>query len=146
MRVDTVDTKKGTGMDNLFILYRYLANSQHRNDEDNPYNVALRAVENFLDIQKDLENPWGRRVLESGGFMWEEAEHITEHLMLGHKTALCAQFDSSLEAVKDFAQSHIDLSEIDALIDALQQQKQAMLKAHEDTQKWIDENLDDHPF
>lgn len=132
-------------MNKLFILYRYLAQqSTHRTDEDNPYNEALRTLEPLLDAVRGVEQ-YGRMVKRYGGFEWEDAEHLKEFLIEQHKTSLCTVSGSSLEAIKDFATTHIKLDEIDALIDALHQQKQTMLKEQQEQAEELGD-LDGHPF
>jgi hypothetical protein len=130
-------------MDDLFTLYRYLARNQH-GEEDNPYVVALHTLEPVLDLLAELEST-GSFIRDQGGIEWLRASAITEKIIESYKSGLCLHADSSLEAVKDFASTHISLDEIDKLIDALHEQK-LTLQAFK---KLEDEELGDlaeHPF
>ena len=66
--------------------------------------------------------------------------------MYGHKTALCSLHEgNATAAIVDFAKSHMRLEEYDALIKALQEQKEAEEKAYKDAEEALGD-LDDHPF
>jgi hypothetical protein len=108
-------------MDNLFHLYRYLVQSQE--DQNNPYNQALRTIESFLNILSELE-VWGQHVIEDGGFQWEQADIVRDRTLEGCKTVLCAHFDNAQDAILEFALSHLPTSEYDDLIQALAAQKE----------------------
>ncbi len=131
-------------MNNLFTLYRYLAQNQGRADKSDPYNVALQTLEPVLDLLAELDH-YGEQIRQSGGTLWDETEQISERIIERHRAALGAFSQSNLEAVKAFSEWGIGLDEIDALIDALQQQKQTMLQQRREQAEELGD-LDDHPF
>jgi hypothetical protein len=95
-------------MDNLLRLYRYLSTCYHV-DQESAYGDTYRALEQVLDLLGELDW-WGRCLIEHGGMDWEQAEALTERIIEMHKTALCDHAgQSSLEAILDFAQTHIPL-------------------------------------
>ena len=130
-------------MNDLFYLYRYLSQNQHPQEEDNRYNVALRALEPVLDILRELDF-WGSWIREHGGLDWNQADKVREEIITGHKAALVSHFKTSLSAIIDFAGEYISLNNIDTLLEALQKQKQEMIEAQRGNEELGD--LDDYPF
>jgi len=128
-------------MDDLFTLYRYLVRTS--NDDDS-YALALAALEPVLDLVSSLTSD-GRWIRDQGGTEWEYASAMAQTIINAHKAALCKHADGSLEAVVDFAQTHITLKDIDKLIDALQSQKQTLLEFKRIEDEGLGD-LDDHPF
>ncbi len=132
-------------MEKLFRLYRYLSQCKRPEDEDNSYNVALRTLEPVLDNLAELES-WGQNIIDTGGIQWDDADKITERIIEHHKTALCEYSATGLEAVINFASTHIQTNEWDELIARCQEQKSIAEKAEEDYRALFEDGLDTHPF
>jgi hypothetical protein len=95
-------------MDPLLRLYRYLSTASHA-DSMGVYADAYRALEQVLDLLSVLDW-WGRYLTQHGGMDFAQAETLTERIIEGHKTALCEHASQScLEAVLDFAETHVPL-------------------------------------
>jgi hypothetical protein len=127
----------------LFTLYRYLVHNQDKSDESNPYTHALHALESFLNILIELDT-WGKDIANYGGLEWDEGTTITDTIIDGYKTALCAIHNNDAVAtLTDFATSHVGLEKFGDLIAALQKEKEAEEKARKEDHLG---DLDDHPF
>lgn len=132
-------------MDKLFRLYRYLSQCKHRENDDNSYNVALRTIEPVLDNLAELES-WGQHIIDTGGMQWDDADKITERIIEHHKTALCEHSGTGLEAVVNFASTHIQVNDWDELIARCQEQKATAIKEEEDYRALFEDGLDTHPL
>lgn len=133
-------------MEKLFRLYRYLSQCKHRENEDNSYNVALRALEQVCDLLGELDY-WGQHIINEGGMQWEDADRITERIIDHHKTSLCEYaHQNAITAIIDFASTHTSTKEIDEVCKLLQEQKAKAEEAHGSYTDMPLGDLDDHPF
>lgn len=116
-------------MDNLLVLVHYLANNHASNmlrkDEDNPYSVAYRALDSYIEISRELDT-YGERIRSTGGLDWNEAKKMTEYLVTGFETGLNNHHDTTLQAATSFVQKYLNIEDIDKLIDACHQEKKRM--------------------
>lgn len=112
-------------MDAAFELYRYLVHNRHRTDDNTPYNVAYRAFESYLEIDRDLSYFAGLAHAH-GGFEFEQAEKLTERLITSFEAGLSDHHGSALLAAISFVQKYIGLDDIDMLIDACHEEKKRM--------------------
>src|ERR1022692_4852360 len=114
-------------MDDLFVVYRYLALNRHRTNESNPYNVAFQAFDSYVDMEREIASFAGK-IKATGGLGWEEAEKLTERLLTGFETGLNNHHDTTLAAAIDFVRKYISLDDIGKLIEACQEEKARMIR------------------
>ena len=114
-------------MDDLFVVYRYLALNRHRTNESNPYNVAFQAFDSYVYMEREIATYAGK-IKSTGGLSWEEAEKLTEQLLTGSETVLNNHHDTTLAAAIDFVRKYISLDDIGKLIEACQEEKARMIR------------------
>jgi hypothetical protein len=112
-------------MDDLFVVYRYLTHSRHTTDHQNPYNVAHRALDSYLDVEPEIAY-YANRIRTTGGLTFEEAEKLTERIVAGFETGLNNYHGETLPAAIDFMKKYISLDDMPELIDACQQEQSRM--------------------
>lgn len=129
-------------MDNLFVLYRYLVQSRSRTNEDSNYNIALRALENVLNIIIELE-PSAQMVKDNGGFDWEQAERLRDRIIEGHQVGLVDHYGTVKEMFVALAEKYLPLTDFDFVITDLERMKQAAI-----ARQSLDDlgEIDEHPF
>jgi hypothetical protein len=118
-------------MDNLFIVYRYLALNRHRTNDDNPYNVAFRAFDSYVDMEREIAYYAGK-INSTGGLMFEDAEKLTERLITGFETGLNNHHGATLATAIDFVKKYISLDDIGKLIEACQEEKARMIREEQE--------------
>src|SRR5712692_8270694 len=114
-------------MDDLFVVYRYLALNRHRIDEHNPYNVAFETVDAYVDIEGEMAY-YANKIRSTGGLNFDEAEKLTERLLIGFGTGLNRHHGTTLLATIDFVRKYISLDDIGKLIEACQEEKARMIR------------------
>ncbi len=122
-------------MDNLFVVYRYLALNRHKTDERNPYNVAFDVLNSYADIEREIAY-YANKISSTGGLSFDEVEKLTERLLTGFEIGRIGH-DTPLLAAIDFVQKYItyislDGDDIDKLIEACQQEKARMIREEDD--------------
>jgi hypothetical protein len=122
-------------MDDLFVVYRYLALNRHRTDESNPYNVAFHLFDDYVATEREIAF-YADKIVSTGGLSWEEAEKFTERLLINFETGLNNHHGATLTTAIDFVKKYIALDEINKLIEACQEEKARMIR----------DECDDHPF
>lgn len=114
-------------MDDLFVVYRYLALNRHRTNEDNPYNVAFQALDSYVDVEREIAY-YASKIKSTGGLSWDEAKKLTERLLTGFETGLNRHHGTTLSTAIDFIQQYISLDDINKLIEACQEEKARMIR------------------
>lgn len=117
-------------MDDLFVVYRYLTNSRHTTDHQNPYNIAHRTLDSYLEIERAIVY-YANKIRTTGGLQWSEAEKLTEHILTGFETGLNNHHGEVLSAAINFMQKYISLDDIGDLIEACKHE-QARMQHEED--------------
>ncbi|HZT98088.1 MAG TPA: hypothetical protein VFA10_00415 [Ktedonobacteraceae bacterium] len=117
-------------MDDLFVVYRYLTNSRHTTDHQNPYTIAHRALDSYLEIECEIAS-YANKIHTTGGLQWSEAEKLTEHILTGFETGLNNHHGDVLSAAIHFMQKYLSLDDIGDLIEACKHE-QARLQREED--------------
>jgi hypothetical protein len=117
-------------MDDLFVVYRYLTNSRHTTDHQNPYNSAHRTFNSYLEIERELAS-YASKIRTAGGLQWSEAEKLTEHILTGFETGLNTHHGDVLSAAMNFMQKYLSFDEIGDLIEACKHE-QARMQREED--------------
>ncbi len=116
-------------MDDLLRLYRYLVTNRHATDDmtngENPYNTAYRALDSYLDIERELSY-FADKVHTGGGFEWDAAKQLTDCLLTGFETGLMNQHGGALSAAIDLMQKYLSSEEIEQLIDACRKEQKRM--------------------
>src|ERR1022692_796126 len=122
-------------MDDLFVVYRYLAlnrNSEnlsptYKDGKDNPYNVAFQTIDAYVDMEREIAY-YANKINKSGGLAWTEAEHLTERLLSGFETGLINYNETALATAIGFMKKYIALDNINKLIEACQEEKTRMIR------------------
>ena len=112
-------------MDDLFTVYRYLATNRNTTDERNPYNIALSALNNYIETQSDITF-YADKIRETGGLSWEESNSLTEHILIDSEVSLIHHHGSPSAAAIRFIERYVSLEEMGKLIEACQQEQARM--------------------
>lgn len=119
-------------MDDLLRLYRYLVNNRHVTEnffpapnDSNPYDTAYRALDSYLDIERQLSY-YADKVHGKGGFEFDTAKELAEVLVTGFETGLNNHYGAALPTAINFMQKYLSSEEIDKLIDACRQEQKRM--------------------
>jgi len=126
-----VHKKEEISMDTLFTVYRYLVQNKNRNDEHNPYNIASRTLDAYLDIERELRF-YANKIQTSGGLCWEDAQDLTEKMLIGFETGLNQHHGTALLTAIAFAKVYLSPEGIDKLIEACQKEKTRKIQHEED--------------
>lgn len=118
-------------MDDLFVVYRYLALNRHKTNEHNPYNVAFETFDAYVDIEREIAY-YANKIRSTGGLGWDEAEKLSERILTGFETGLNRHHGTTLSTAIDFVQKYISLDDIGKLIEACQEEKARMIREEDD--------------
>lgn len=119
-------------MDDLFVVYRYLALNRHKTDEDNPYSVAFETLDAYVDIEREIAY-YANKIRSTGGLGWGEAKKLTERILTGFEIGLLSRHHgTTLSAAIDFMQKYISLDDIGLLIEACQKEKARMIREEDE--------------
>ena len=134
-------------MDDLFVVYRYLTNNRHMTDDQNPYTIAHRTLDSYLEIEREMAY-YANVIRTTGGLDWDEAEQLTERLLAGFETGLNTYHGDVLRAAQSFMQKYISSGDIGELIEACKHEQARMQREEEQASQDDDElgDLDEHPF
>ncbi|SRR5579884_115486 len=117
-------------MDDLFVVYRYLTNSRHTTNHQNPYTSAHRTLDSYLEIEREIAS-YANKIRTTGGLQWSEAEKLTEQILTGFETGLNSHYGDVLSTATNFMQKYLSLDDIADLIEACKHE-QARLQREED--------------
>lgn len=117
-------------MDDLFVVYRYLATNRHRTDEHNPYTIAFRTLDSYVNVERDIAS-YANKIRTTGGLQWSDATKLKESLLTGFETGLNTYYGDPLSAAIAFMRKYIDLAEIETFI-AVCKGEQARMQREED--------------
>lgn len=127
-------------MDNLFVLYRYLVQSQSPTDDTNSYNITLHTLENLLEMIRELDHA-ADMVRAHGGFDFAWAERISDRLIESHEGALLNHYKGAKETVIRLVERYLRLEDFDDVIARIGQRRDV----EERNQQELGE-IDEHPF
>jgi hypothetical protein len=102
-------------VDDLFIVFRYLALHRSRTDEYNQYNVAFEALDDYVNILPEISH-YAERISKTGGLDWDEAEKLTERLLTGFETGLNRHYGTTLSTAISFVQKYLASDDIEKLV------------------------------
>ena len=125
-------------MDDLFVVYRYLTLHRSRSDESNPYNVAFEALDDYINVEPEIAY-YAKRIRETGGLDWSEAEKLTERILTGSETVLNRHYETTLSTAIAFVHKYISLDDIDMLIKACEREKARMIREEDEESAAMEE-------
>lgn len=113
-------------MDDLFVVYRYLALNRHRTDEHNQYNVAFQTLNAYVDVEREIAY-YADKIKSTGGLGRDEAEKLTERILTGFEAGLNRHHGTPLSTAIDFIRRYISLDDIDKLIEVCQEEEKLLM-------------------
>lgn len=120
-------------MDDLFTVFRYLATNRNATDKQNPYSIAFSALNDYIETQSEIAF-YAKKIRDTGGLTWDEANALTEHILIDSEVGLIKHHGSPSAAAIRFIERYVSLEKIGELIESCQQE-QARMQREEDEEK-----------